>query len=222
MKKRCLDILEQSKSRGWVLEPEAKEIMELNGLHTCRNWWIKDAANIVALKKQFTYPVVAKVVSPKIMHKTEKGGVIKNLNSAEELTAAFIKLSSLEGFEGILVDEMISGLEIIAGAQDDPQFGKVVMIGIGGTSVEIYRDVAIRLAPLTEKEALSAIESLRGLDLLTGYRGAVPTDLKALAGFFTTFSKMVFNLGERFKSIDLNPVMCMGEKILIADARILL
>jgi hypothetical protein len=221
MNRQCRDILERSEKNGWVLEPEAKMILRQAGLDTPVFHWIRDMNEIEPAAQAMTFPLIAKVVSPEIMHKSERGGVIQNITGAEALIGAYKQFSLLEGFAGMLVEEAISGVEVIMGAQRDPQFGMVALIGIGGTSVELYRDVAMRLAPVTAIEARKAMAGLKGLPLLQGYRGAEPVDLDMLAGFFSRFSRFACDLGGRVASIDLNPVICSGNRALIADARIL-
>ncbi|MBN2809478.1 MAG: acetate--CoA ligase family protein [Deltaproteobacteria bacterium] len=117
---------------------------------------------------------------------------------------------------------MAQGLELIVGAKQDPQFGTVVVVGIGGTAVEIYHDVAIRMAPVSPAEAISAITSIRGRKLLEGYRGAKPVNREKLAELIVNFSQMAFALRDEITSIDLNPVLCNPEQAVIADARFIL
>ena len=222
MNKRCLEILESSKKYGWVLEPESKEIMRLCGLATTRFAWLRSPADVEQARGDISFPAIVKVVSPEIMHKSESGGIVTSIMSDDEVAKAFSDLSGLKGFAGIIVEEMASGAEVIIGGKKDPQFGKVVMIGIGGTSVEIYRDVAMRLAPVSHRESMAAIESLRGIELLRGHRGRPRVDLEALAVFFSLFSRSFVGLGDGVESIDLNPVICNGDRMIIADARIIL
>jgi len=117
---------------------------------------------------------------------------------------------------------MVSGTELIVGAKIDYQFGPVILLGMGGTGVEIYRDVTLRMAPLSPKDAESMIRCLKAHQLLEGYRGAKPVDLKGLERLLLVFSGLVMDLEEFIESIDLNPVMCSPAKCVIADARIML
>jgi len=149
-------------------------------------------------------------------------GVLVGIGDEEELMKAYRALSQINGFGGILIDEMVSGTELIVGAKNDPQFGPVVLTGIGGTSVEIYRDVSIRMAPVAKEAALDAISSLRGAELLRGYRGKESVNLDKLCDLVVSFSKMAYELRDVVDSIDLNPVICNSRDAVIADARIIL
>jgi acyl-CoA synthetase (NDP forming) len=164
-------ILEVSRRIGWVMEPYAKDLLREYRLSTTRFYWAKTATDILQGAGVVGYPLVAKVVSPKILHKSDVGGVVVGVTNEQELAEVFRKFSRLEGFEGVLLDEMVQGTEVIVGSKEDPQFGTVVVAGIGGTSVEVYKDIAIRMAPVGLEEALDAIDSLRGRRLLEGYRG---------------------------------------------------
>jgi hypothetical protein len=150
------------------------------------------------------------------------GGVVVGVKDDRELEEVFRRFALIKGFAGVLLDEMVPGSEVIVGSKEDPQFGTVVVVGIGGTSVEIHRDVAIRMAPLTREEALGAIDSLRGKKLLKGYRGRQAIDKKALAEVVVRFSELAYAWRESVESMDLNPVLCTGDKAVIADARIIL
>jgi hypothetical protein len=122
----------------------------------------------------------------------------------------------------MLVEESLSGFELIVGAKKDYQFGPVILLGIGGTGVEIYRDAVLRMAPLKSTDIESMITGLRAHQLLEGYRGAEPVNLKALKHLLALFSNLVITVEDYFESIDLNPVMCNSQKCVVADARIML
>jgi hypothetical protein len=122
----------------------------------------------------------------------------------------------------MLVEEMVSGIELIAGAKVDYQFGPVILLGMGGTAVEIYKDTALRMAPLKEVDVESMLKGLKAHELLNGYRGAQPVNLKELVRTLMAFSRLVMDLEGYFESIDLNPVMCSSTSCVVADARIML
>ena len=168
------------------------------------------------------YPIVAKVVSPRIVHKSDRDGVAVGIENDGELTETFTRFSRMEGFIGVLVEEMMSGVELIVGAKIDYQFGPVILLGFGGTGVEIYRDIALRMAPLREKDVESMVKGLRAGQLLEGYRGSEPINLSELTGLLLAFSDLVMDLEEFIESIDLNPVICTSTKCVVADARIML
>ncbi len=222
MDKRVSEIIAQSKSAGWVLEPLAKELLNIYGLTTSRFFWAKTKDEAISGAKEIGYPLVAKIVSPEVVHKSDVGGVVVGVKDDEELLEVFEKLSKLPAFDGVLLDAMAKGSEVIIGSKHDPQFGATVLIGIGGTSVEIYKDVAIRMAPISCEEALEALNSLRGHKLLEGYRGAECVNFDHLTDMIARFSQMVYELSDEIESIDLNPVLCNCETSTIADARIIL
>lgn len=216
------DILSNSRNAGWVMEPEAKRLLALSGLRVPRFGWVRDGDDAVRLAREIGYPVAAKVVSPKILHKSEWNGVAVGLDRDEAVLETYERFSRLDGFEGMLVEEMVSGLELILGAKVDYQFGPVILLGMGGTGVEIYKDSAIRMAPLQERHVRSMVGNLKAHALLEGYRGAEPVNLDDLTHTMLTFSRLVMDLEEQIESVDLNPVKCNKEACIIADARILL
>jgi succinyl-CoA synthetase beta subunit len=215
-------ILETAKATGWILEPGAKRMLSLAGMMVPNFRVAKTPAQAVAAAEQIGYPVVAKVVSPAIVHKSDVDGVIVGVQDAVQLKEIFDKISVLQGFDGLLVEEMLPGVELIVGATIDYQFGPVVLIGIGGTGVEIYQDTVIRMAPITERDIHAMLACLKGTDLLKGYRGAEPVDIPELTRQMLSFSELVMDLREHMASIDLNPVKCTGNQCVVADARIIL
>ena len=216
------EILDRSQTHGWVLEPEAKRLFSLAGLKVPRFGWAKDEKEAVHWAGEVGYPVVGKVVSPAVLHKSEKGGVVVGIRDEGELRAIFDRFSRMEGFSGMVVEERLSGLELIVGAKVDSQFGPVILLGMGGTGVEIYRDVALRMAPLKEEDVESMIQGLKGRPLLEGYRGRKPIDRFSLTGLVLKFSSLAMDLVARIESIDLNPVLCSETGAVVADARIML
>jgi succinyl-CoA synthetase beta subunit len=217
-----IEILKKNKEAGWVPEPEAKRIFNIAGLRIPAYKWPKTQEQALEFAHEIKYPVVAKVVSSKAMHKSDVGGVILGISSDEGLNKSYKTLSNIDGFEGIIVEEMISGLELIIGAKIDYQFGPVILMGIGGTSVEIYKDITIRMAPINRIDVISMINSLKGHDIITGFRGSASVNLNDLSDLLIKFSELVMDLENDIESIDLNPVMCSKEECIIADARIIL
>jgi len=216
------DILSSSKATGWVLEPEAKRLFSFLGLDVPRFVWAKKVEEAIQFAEEIGYPVVGKVVSPKLVHKSEKNGVEIGIDNDGKLKETFLRFSQIDGFAGMLVEEMISGIELIVGAKVDDQFGPVVLLGIGGTRVEIYKDVTLRMAPLALKDIESMIRCLKAHSLLEGYRGSKPVNLEELYRLLKTFSDFVMDLESLFESIDLNPVICSPTRCVVADARIML
>lgn len=217
-----MDILSSSSRTGWVLEPEAKRLLSLTGITIPRFLWARKEEEAIRFVEKIGYPVVAKVISPKVLHKSERNGVVVDINSDDQLIATFQRFYQIEGFAGMLVEEMVSGIELIVGGKIDYQFGPVVLLGIGGTGVEIYRDVTLRMAPLALKDIESMIKCLKAHRILEGYRGSPPIDLKELERLLLTFSDLVMDLEKFIESIDLNPVFCSPSRCVVADARIML
>ncbi|HDP79488.1 MAG TPA: acetyl-CoA synthetase [Spirochaetes bacterium] len=222
MKKSVKEIIDKSRAIGWVMEPYAKEILSAYSISVPRFKWAKSSDEALSASRDIGYPVVAKVVSPEVVHKTEVGGVAVGISGDEQLIAVYNRMSALPGFDGVLIDEMVKGKELIIGSKNDVQFGPVVLIVIGGTAVKIYRDVVVRMAPTTEKKALGALNEFRGRELLTGHRGEKPVNLKPLVKLIERFSEMVIDLREWVESIDMNPVFSNEKNSFAADARFIL
>jgi succinyl-CoA synthetase beta subunit len=204
------------------MEPEAKSILSLAGIDVPRFIWAKDLDSALSFAGRIGYPVVAKVVSPDVVHKSDVGGVVPNIPDAGRLTEVFSSFGRMKGFSGVLVEEMLSGIELIVGAKIDYQFGPVLLLGIGGTSVEIYRDTSLAMVPLQPSDPDAMIGGLQAHQLLEGYRGSAPIDKEALRRMLLAFSDLVMDLGETIESIDLNPVFCSATRCTVADARIML
>jgi acyl-CoA synthetase (NDP forming) len=222
LSKQMKDIFAASRRAGWVLEPQAKELLAAAGMPVPRFTWAHDIAEATRFAHTIGYPVVAKVVSPAIIHKSEAGGVITSIQDDEALRLAYERFQALKGFAGMLVEEMVDGVELIVGAKRDYQFGPVILVGIGGTSVEIYKDTSIRMAPLVSGDVEAMVHGLRAHQLLEGYRGSAPINKQALTALLMAFSGLVMESEALIESIDLNPVKCTAERCLVADARIML
>ncbi len=216
------NIVDNARETGWIMEPDAKHLLALAGLIVPDFTLAATAQEAVAAADRIGYPVVAKVVSAKILHKSEVGGVVVGVQNDSRLMDIYEKLSVLDGFSGLLVEEMLPGSELIIGAKVDFQFGPVILLGIGGTGVEIYQDTVIRMAPINEQDVQAMIAGLKGAELLRGYRGAEPINVPALTRLMLAFSALVMDLENDIESIDLNPVKCTGRRCVVADARIML
>lgn len=222
LNKEMLEILSASRKAGWVLEPDAKRLLSLRGLAVPRFKTVTEEEDAVRSAREIGYPVVAKAVSPKIVHKSEHGAVVVGIRGDEEIRAVFQRLRKLPDFDRLLVEEMVSGIELIVGAKTDYQFGPVILLGMGGTGVEIYKDATLRMAPLKEGDVASMIKGLKAHALLEGYRGAEPVNRPELTRLLLTFSELAMDLQEDVESIDLNPVKCSADRCVVADARIML
>jgi len=222
LKTAISETLNSATESGWVLEPDAKHLLRTAGLKVPAFKVCPEVSEAVAWAGKIGYPVAAKVVSPKAMHKSELKGVVVGIGDDDALREAYKRFRRIDGFCGILVESIAAGVEVIVGAKIDYQFGPVILLGMGGTAVEIYQDTAIRMAPLIERDVWSMVGSLKARRLLEGYRGSEAVSMEALVETMLTFSDLVLTLGERFESIDLNPVMCSAEDCIVADARIVL
>jgi acetyl coenzyme A synthetase (ADP forming)-like protein len=175
------------------------------------------------------FPLVMKIVSPDILHKTEAGGVITGIETAAEAEQAFEKIvasaqayKSAAQIDGVLLQQMITGgREVIVGGLTDPSFGKVVAFGLGGVLVEVLKDVTFRLAPCSEAEALSMIDGIAAAEILRGVRGGEPIDRKALAQLIVAVSQLLADFPE-IRELDLNPVFASKGGAVAADVRALL
>jgi len=215
-------IIDASRERGWVLEPDAKRLLSMAGLDVPRFKWAKASSEAVTSASEIGYPVVAKVVSPNVLHKSDAGGVEVGITDEKRLTEVFKRFKKMEGFEGILVEETLTGTELIIGSKVDEQFGPVILLGIGGIAVEVYKDTAIRMAPLSPADMQSMVSSLEAHSIIEGFRGSEAVNMELLTSTMMKFSELVMDLGEGIESIDLNPVMCSSRRCTVADARILL
>lgn len=221
----------RDEGRSKLLEHEAYEVLRIYGLPVPKAALAKVPEEAVKYAESIGYPVVLKVVSPDISHKSDVGGVVLNLGSPTEVKEAFNniqknvrELAPNARVYGILVQEMVpSGLEVIVGSTKDPTFGNLIVFGLGGIFVEVLRDVSFRITPLTQYDAESMINEIRSAKILEGYRGQAPRDKKALVDIIVKLAKFVEEIAE-VKDVDLNPVMLyeVGKGAKIADARIIL
>jgi len=175
------------------------------------------------------YPVVLKVISPQIVHKSDAGGVVLNIKDEKELEISFEKLIADVGAKfpsakvsGILVEKMMPpSTEVIVGAIRDRQFGPSIMFGIGGLFTEIYNDVAFRVAPIDKIDAWNLIHELRGFKILEGLRGKPPADLDAIVNVLIDVSGLMMEHGS-ISQLDLNPVIAYPDELCAVDCRIIL
>jgi len=215
-------ILDEGRKDGWVLEPEAKRFFCLGGLDIPRFAWAKTEEEAIRSAAEIGYPLAAKIVSPRILHKSEVRGVRLGVGDSQEVIALFREWSRMEGSAGMLVEEIHEGRELIVGAKSDFQFGPIVLLGSGGAAVEIFRDVVLGMAPLEEKDVASMLGRLKARPLLEGYRGTPPIDMGELTRLLVRFSRLAMEMEPFVESVDLNPVLCSSTRAVVADARIIL
>jgi len=219
----------KSEGRKYLLEPEAKAVCSEYGIPVTKFGMAKNETEAVKLANKTGYPVVLKIVSPDILHKSDVGGVMINLKNEKEVRKAYGQI--LENVRkhkkdakitGVLVQEMApAGTEVIVGAIKDPQFGPTVMFGLGGIFVEVLKDVTFRIAPLTEEEACEMITELKAYPVLKGYRNTSPADISAIIAILLKTSKLVM-AHQEIKELDLNPIMVYAKGAKTVDARIIL
>ena len=204
--------------RGSCLEHEIKGMLRELGLSVPRGRFLPRGQPLPETTG-LDFPLVAKVAVPGLAGKSDVGGVRTDLRNHRDLARATGELSAIPGAVGVLVEEMVpAGVEVIVGGSRDPQFGPIVMFGLGGVLVELYRDVAFGLAPLTEEEALRLARQPKGARLLTGFRGRQPIDLPALTRVMVTVSELIAT--GLVEEIDLNPVMLSPAGAMVLDAKL--
>jgi acyl-CoA synthetase (NDP forming) len=225
------EIISQVRREGRkaLLETEAKAICVEYGIPVTTFKLAKNEAEAVECAAQLGFPVVLKIVSPEIIHKSDAGGVMVNLNSAEEVRGAYKKiLANAKKFNadaqivGVLVQEMApQSTEVIVGAIKDPQFGQTLMFGLGGIFVELLKDVTFKIAPITQADAVEMIKGVKAYPLLKGYRNTPPADIDAITATLLNMSRLVMDNPE-IKELDLNPVLAYEKGAKTVDARIIL
>ncbi|AVS83485.1 CoA-binding protein [Paracidovorax avenae] len=207
-------------------EDGAKRVLAAAGLPVLPEQICRSAAEAAEAATAMGFPVVAKIVSPDIVHKTEVGGVLLHLADAQAVAEAFETLMQRAKaarpdarLDGVLVAPMLlGGVELIAGIHRDPTFGPMVMFGSGGTAVELFKDVAFASAPLTPQRARALIERVRSTQLLRSWRGGPQYDEQALADALCRLSEFAFSHADRIESIDINPLVVRTQGAACLDA----
>lgn len=217
--------------RSFLPEPEAHAVLGAYGLPVSRSRFVRDGAEAAAAAREIGFPVVLKIVSPDIVHKVDVGGVRLDLNSEEEVRGAYAELTAQVAAAqpeariwGVFVQEMVGrGKETILGMKRDPHFGPLLMFGLGGIYVEVFRDVIFRLAPIRELDARNMIRGIRGAKLLKGFRGEPASDMDAIADALLRLSQLVTDFAE-IEEMDINPLIVLpeGNGARVVDARILI
>ncbi|MEM0298584.1 MAG: acetate--CoA ligase family protein [Thermoplasmata archaeon] len=225
------EILDKIKNEGrnYVTEVEAKEILAAYKIPVAKTLLAKNKDEAIQLSKNLKYPLVAKIVSPQIIHKSDVGGVVLNIKNEIELEQAYDKImnnvkKNVSNAEilGIALQEMApQGVESIIGSTKDIQFGPTVMFGLGGIFVEIMKDVSFRIAPFSKSTAIDMINELNGKSILYGVRGEKPKDIESLSDAISRISQLVTEFPE-IKELDANPTLVYENGICVVDARIIL
>ncbi len=218
-------ILARATVDGFLMEPDAREIMQAYGLPVGAARVATTAEECVAAVAALDEPAALKIVSPKVVHKSDVGGVILNVTAGTAVDA-FARLIEIGGKVGdpgarVIISPMVKkGVELVMGAFRDPNFGPVVMLGIGGVLVEILSDVTFRMAPLSRADAADMVAGLRSKSLLDGYRGGPAVDREVLADAMVRLSQLIADHAE-ITEIDVNPVIANSDGLTIVDARII-
>ncbi|GAB4325489.1 MAG: acetate--CoA ligase family protein [Dehalococcoidia bacterium] len=217
----------RSEGRTLLTEVEAKQALIDAGIPATKTTLAATREEACRQADEMGYPVVLKVVSPDIAHKSDVGGVKLNLQNADEVGAAFdaIMASARAAqpsarIEGVSVQQMAApGTEVIVGMTTDPQFGPVMMFGLGGIMVEVLKDVSFRLVPLERKDAEDMIMEIKGRPVLEGVRGQPPANIEALVDLIVQVSRFV-EANPDIRELDLNPVLASPSGAIAVDARI--
>jgi acyl-CoA synthetase (NDP forming) len=218
-------VLADGETQGWLMPNDLAVVLRAAGIDVAvARETTPDHAPRVA--EQLGFPLVAKVIAPGVLHKSDVGGVIMNLNSADEVAVAVQSLDQRmraigARMEGVLLQREVSGgIEALVGVTTDPTFGPLVVCGTGGVTAEVYKDVVFRLHPVTDVDAAEMLSSLRLAKLLDGYRGAPPGDRDALTQVILRISALVESVPE-VAELDLNPVRVLapGKGAIVLDAR---
>jgi acetyl coenzyme A synthetase (ADP forming)-like protein len=213
--------------RTALTAPEGKVVCDAYGIPLPKEAVAHSAREAAKLADNMGYPVVLKIVSPDILHKTEAGGVLVGLKDADEISRGYEtiltnakKYNARAKIEGVQVQQMLTGgQEVIVGAVSDPSFGKLVAFGLGGVLVEVLKDITFRLAPTTKEDALSMLDGIQAAEMLKGIRGSAPVNRNSLAELIQKVGDLVSDFPE-IVEMDLNPVFARAEGVTAADVRI--
>jgi acyl-CoA synthetase (NDP forming) len=222
-------VIERARSQGRTVltEVESKQILHEAGVPVTIAETAATAKEAVAVAGRSGYPVVLKILSPDIAHKSDVGGVRVGLDSAAEVESAFEEIVSAvkqrqpdARIEGVAVQKMApAGTEVIVGMSKDPQFGPVMMFGLGGIFVEVLKDVAFRIVPLEPRDAREMVREIKGFPVLEGVRGKDPADIEALEKLILQVSEFI-EAHPEIEELDLNPVFAYKDGVIAVDARI--
>jgi acyl-CoA synthetase (NDP forming) len=219
----------RDQGRAVLSEVEAKSVLAEIGVPVTPTRLAHDAEEAIAIADEFDYPVVLKIDADAITHKSDSGGVELNLADADAVRAAYDRIVAAARsaapdalVRGVSVQPMANpGTEVIIGMTRDPQFGPVLMFGLGGILVEVLKDVAFRVVPLEQRDAAEMIREIQGFPVLEGYRNAPPADLGALENILMQLSSFAEGHPD-VAELDLNPILAYGDGAIAVDARIVL
>lgn len=233
-KEAALEVIKKvrKENRDALTEIEAKQVFKAYGLPVAKTKLAKNEDEAINLANEIGYPIVLKIVSPEILHKSDAGGVKVNLENEEQARKAYQEIivnakayNADANIQGVVVQEMAPwGTEVILGSVNDATFGPTVMFGLGGIFVEVLKDVTFRVAPFSKKQAAKMISEIRSAPILAGVRGEKARDRDALSEIICSYSDMIVDLAEEISESDANPVLVYeeGKGVKVVDARIIL
>lgn len=208
-------------------EHDSKKLFSKYGIRITKEFVAKDKQEAASYAGKIGFPVVMKVLSSDIVHKTEAGGVILNIHNSDDVLKAYDLIMKNVGksnphadIKGVVVEEQVKGHELIVGAKKDPQFGPVLMVGLGGIFVEVMKDVSFRVVPITEKDADEMLRELKSFPVLEGVRGKSKANLKMLKSALLGVSKLLED-NLQIEELDINPLVVDDKHAVAADARII-
>jgi len=227
-KQKIQNIVESSKGNPKVItEESSKEILNEYGIKVPQYALVTSSDEAVKKSKEIGFPLVAKIVSADILHKTDVGGVKVGLRSEDEVKKAFDdmyhRLKEKFDVKGVLLEKMVpNGVELIIGLQNDSQFGPSIMVGLGGIYTELLKDVSFRVLPITKDDAIKMLNSLRGRDILKGFRGSKTVNMDMISDAIVNIGTLGVDLAGKYESIDFNPVVVYPDGYFVVDAKIIL
>lgn len=209
-----------------LTEFETKKILKKHGIPITREFLAKTPKDAKAFAKKIGYPVAMKLQSPDILHKTDAGAVLLGVESEEAMLKGFERLKkNARKYDrkakilGVLIQEMVKeGHQCILGSKKDPQFGPVLMFGLGGIFVEVFKDVSFRVIPIDRKDAKEMISEIKGYEVLKGVRGQKPVNFRELEKVMLKISKMIWK-DRKIEELDINPLFVSPKGVKAADAR---
>jgi acyl-CoA synthetase (NDP forming) len=219
----------KKEGRSILTEFESKKILKQAGISVVETKLAKTQKEAVSLSQKMGFPVALKITSPDVIHKSDSGGVMLSIHSVTEVKKAYDEILKKVRkqypdaiIHGVSVQKMaLPGTEVIVGTSKDPQFGPVIMFGLGGIFVELLKDVSFRVIPVEQRDAQEMIKEIKGYPLLQGYRGKEPANISALVEIILKISKLIEE-NPQIKELELNPVFVYRDKALGIDARIIL
>jgi len=227
-KQKIQNIVDSSKGNPKVItEESSKEILSEYGIKVPQYALVTSSDEAVKRSKEIGFPLVAKIVSADILHKTDVGGVKVGLKSEDDVKKAFDdmyhRLKEKFDVKGVLLEKMVpNGVELIVGLQNDLQFGPSIMVGLGGIYTELFKDVSFRVLPITKDDAIKMLNSLRGSNILKGFRGSKSINMDMISEAIVNIGTLGVDLAGKYESIDFNPVVVYPDGYFVVDAKIIL